>query len=132
MPTPLERSKAQALYLQELHTVAQQIYKKKIADSADSFPFPIDPQGRVILDVRLDDDAWKRIYFAEHPEKNKDDGVTKDTLISFKKKFKAKLGHPIQEVTSVSLDLQTKSDEDAILSASLGKYLPPKNKELIL
>lgn len=132
MPTQAEYSKTQALYLKELYTVAEQIYKRKTAGSPN--PFPIDPQGRVILDVRLDDAAWERIYFAEHPEKDGDQENIVKELVRFKQEFKAKLGHPVQEMTSVSLDLQTQSNEQAFatLSASLGKYLPQKNKDRIL
>lgn len=61
---PKERAKAQALYLKAIYDMAQALYQQK---TDDSIPLPIDPQGRVILDVTLNDEAWTTIYSIENP-----------------------------------------------------------------
>lgn len=132
MPIPAKSSDAQAIYLKELHNLARAEYRKKTVGSPPkTFPFPIDPQGRVILDVKLDDESWERIHAAcsEQPVQ-----VHSEALALFKKQFIAKLGHPIQEITSVSWDLQTKHAEAAntALHSALKLHLPEKESTDIL
>ncbi len=115
---PKERAKAQALYLKAIYDMAQALYQQK---TDDSIPLPIDPQGRVILDVTLNDEAWTTIYSIENP------GYPTDSLdlSEYKQAFKKKLGHPIQETTAVSLDIQSKVNEElqSSLLSSLKDYL---------
>jgi len=108
MPTPADRALAQAVYLKELHTSAKEQYTEKTAGSPPKpFPLPVDPQGRVILDVSLDDNAWKRIYKkVEKPEVEVE--ISQEMLTAFKSKFAAQLGHPITPTTSISWDIQSK------------------------
>lgn len=75
MPTPIARATAQAELLQAVCAAAK---KKMVALKP---PFPIDPQGRVLLEVQLLDEE--------------------------KAKFEKDLGHPLQKTTLVSWDLQT-------------------------
>ena len=113
MPTPADRAKAQAIYLQALHDAAKKEYEQ------DPTKYPIDLQGRVILDVKFDDAAWRAIYNLNQ--------------VNTKEEFKTKLGHPVQETTSVSLDLQATQTETTrqALHSALRNNLT-ENKEAIL
>ena len=104
MPTPDERAKAQALYLKEVHTQAEKIYDR------DKERLPIDPQGRVLLQVNLDPDAWKKIYH----ELDINPGELANLL-----------GHPVTKATTVSYDIQTGSNEnlDSVFQKQLGANL---------
>ena len=128
MPTPAERIVAQALYLQELQVSAKAIYTAK--KDINPFPLPIDPQGRVILETRLNDEAWTRIYKKiKNPEA--DVAISPEMLSAFKKDFAIQLGHPITPTTSVSFDLQGKQTEDLHqrLSSGLKTHLSFKDKD---
>lgn len=120
MPISNKRSEVQALYLKEIYAVAKKLYDDPSA------LFPIDPQGRVLVAVQLDQTAWERIYRSACPEQPAEVLVTSEQI----KHFKEKLGHPITETTVVSLDLQDQNSSQ--LLEKLDPLLPEKNKEAIL
>lgn len=134
MPTPVKRSNAQALYL-------KQIYKKandKLADLLDksedkSHPLPLDTQGRVIVDVALDDNDWEEMYRIENELEGKV-VIEQESLMNYKKDFQLKIGHPITPITSVSMDLQRPSNDEpiAFMKEQLSKHLPEANRKGIL
>lgn len=124
MPSPEIRAKAQAIYLKELHSVAQEIYDK------NREYFPIDPQGRVIIDVQLDEGNWKHIYRIDK-DLDGEEEIDAEDLQLFKEEFKKKLGHPIQSITSVSFDLQTRCDQKSPLDSALAKHLPAGSEKIL-
>lgn len=81
MPSPEIRAKAQAIYLKELHSVAQKIYNQ------NPEYFPIDPQGRVIIDVQLDEGNWKHIYRTDK-DLDSEEEIDAEDLQLFKEEFK--------------------------------------------
>ncbi|PWY55868.1 hypothetical protein DGG96_10170 [Legionella qingyii] len=133
MPTPEIRAKLQAIYLQALHTAAKDIYAAKTKMNPEYFP--MDPQGRVIIDVQLSADNWNNIYkdYLALREINQDEQLQEfDDVDAFKREFHALLGHPIQEITSVSFDLQTSSQLKSPLDSTLKKKLPQNKSQEIL
>lgn len=126
MPKP----NAQAIYLAELYNAAKILYEEKIKEcTLDNFPFPIDPQGRVILEVSLNNEAWARIY-EQLNNGQKSDPVLLD---NFKTNFVKELGHPITETTSLSWDIQTVNGINPALKTQLETHLADtKDKENIL
>ncbi|RUR13574.1 hypothetical protein [Legionella sp. km772] len=105
MPTPAERAQAQARYLEEVNAQAKIIYER------DKAKLPIDPQGRVLLQVKLDANAWEKIYRAQKKIKAEDPLPAEYNLAAFKQEFEKLLGHPVTATTSVSYDIQTGSQE---------------------
>ncbi|WP_131795594.1 phage holin family protein [Fluoribacter gormanii] len=124
MPSPEIRAKAQAIYLKELHSVAQKIYNQ------NPEYFPIDPQGRVIIDVQLDEGNWKHIYRTDK-DLNSEKEIDAEDLQLFKEEFKKKLGHPIQSITSVSFDLQTRCNQKSPLDSALAEHLPAGSEKIL-
>jgi hypothetical protein len=116
MPTPAERAQAQALYLEVLHARAKAVYDKEKAT------LPIDPQGRVLLDVTLTAEDWEQIYQKVALPANT------------KAEFFKQLGHEVTDTTTVSIDLQTGSKDalTAPLAKGLGQHLPADKKDTIL
>ncbi len=105
MPTPAERAQAQALYLQELNAQAKIIYDR------DKAKLPIDPQGRVLLEVKLDPNAWENIYRAQNKIKAPLPLPADYNVETFKQDFAKLLGHPVTATTSISYDIQTGNQE---------------------
>lgn len=122
MPTPTERAQAQALYVQAIHHQAKKIYQEQQKS------LPIDPQGRVIIEVTLGEEAWQKLYNAT---KNGNDPVLS---AGFKAEFIKKLGHQVSDITSVSFDVQTKQQDELNpkFKAELGNFLPEDTREAIL
>ena len=114
MPTPAERAQAQALYLEEVYAKAKDTYDRNKDELS------IDIQGRVLLEVALDDSAWERIYRAQYKIQDKEP-IPNYEEKKFKNHFAKLLGHPITAKTSVSYDIQTPSAVQ--LNVQLGEKL---------
>ncbi|KTD74928.1 hypothetical protein [Legionella waltersii] len=124
MPNPFERALAQALYLKMLLSKAKTNLPKNP---------PVDPQGRFIVDVSLSYEDWESMYLETIPLDKRND-VKKLDVLNFKARTLRDLGHDVTDTTSVSLDCQTKSTEDAPakLATHLEKYLPNDKRQDIL
>lgn len=112
-----QRAKVQAAYLKALYDKALDLYETTVEKP------PIDPQGRVILDVTFDD-IWELIKLPDDSEE-----------ISTKEELEDILGHPIADVTSVSLDIQVPVSQNKgtdKLSEKLKVHLPATEQEKIL
>lgn len=125
MLNPEDRAKLQALFLKEIYAKAKRIFSDKTSQNPNYFP--IDPQGRVIIDVELSNEDWRKIYKEFYPEKH---GKVRNEDLDT---FKAELGHPIQQFTSVSLDLQTSAAElaNAALTSELEKHLAENKNDIL-
>lgn len=134
-----DRAKVQAHYLEAIHAAAQVEYVQKTAGwkAPKPYPLPIDPQGRVIVNVQqaqLSEATWKKLYCLANPDFPPEDALPAETLATFKGNFDKIIGHPIQPTTSVSLDLQQSHNSPihAGLLNALEAHLPEKNKVQIL
>lgn len=104
---PTELAQVQALYLQLYHEAAKAKFAAAMAEDDDTAAkaYPIDPQGRVLVDVKLTDADWQEFYEA-HNLSDKYDSVE-----AFKEAVIANVSHNRDKGATVSLDLQPKKEE---------------------
>ena len=113
----LRREQANAIYLKQLYLVA----KNKVSSSNLS-EFPIDPQGRILIDIELSHEHWGNIQrsFIINPQEGAEaKNEAPENIAAFKKLFIEHLGHPITDITTFSYDMQTKVSESSPLEKKL-------------
>jgi len=116
MPKPtLSPADAQAKYLQRVAAVAKKKYEAKKARLGMT-DLPFDPQGRVLVEVSIED-IYRDRYQLKY---GKDKPIPQDKLAKYKLRREAVLGHPIQAVSTVSVDVR--EDYTTCLSSDLESY----------